>query len=92
MTGPGAAVWGGRPVAVCVGGPLDGRWYFVADLEAMRTAARNMRHTADHPAGIALAYRPTAATRAHPVEDVHGQVWQHTAAAVDPEPGPGVAR
>jgi hypothetical protein len=92
MTGPTAASWAGRPVAVCVGGPLEGRWYFVADLEAMRAAARHVGHTADQPAGIALAYEPTTGTRAHPVEDVLGQVWRHTAAAADRDPVPGVAR
>jgi hypothetical protein len=81
MTARPAAWVGRRPVAVCVGGPLDGRWYFVADLEGMQAAARRMGHTAEQPAGVALAYDPTPGTRTHPAEDVLGAVWRHAGAA-----------
>ncbi|MDQ1678059.1 MAG: hypothetical protein QOF58_6649 [Pseudonocardiales bacterium] len=73
--------WVGQPVVVCVGGPLDGRWYLLADLDAMRTAAQLTGYTADHPSGAALGYDATAGTRVHPYEDVLGQVYRHADSA-----------
>lgn len=64
-----------------MGGPLDGRWYFVADLVAMQAAAAAVGHGAGDPAGGALAYEATSGTRLHPVEDVFGAVWRHVASA-----------
>jgi len=77
------ASWvGTREVAVCVGGPLDGRWYFVDDLVRMQTAAVRVGRDGTEPAGVSLAYAATAGTRPHPVEDTLGAVWRHVPSAM----------
>lgn len=65
-----------RPLVVCTGGPLDGRWYFADEFTIQQTAAVRMRVSADRPEGVALAYHPCTPYRAtgNPQFDVVGQV------------------
>lgn len=79
-------------VVACValaGGPLDGWWFTLADLEAHCTAALRMGHTAADQAGAVLGYRPTGRAF-HPTgltiprgaqQGLDAEVWEWTGRA-----------
>jgi hypothetical protein len=79
-----------RPAVACVGGPLDGRWYYADDFDTMQRAAARMGYTPDHPAGSALGYVDGDGTVTHPDRQAVGEtkgrrmMWRPTAAAVSP--------
>jgi len=62
-----------------VNGPLAGQWFHAVDWLERRQAAENMGHTAQHPAGTALGYRPKPgrADVDHPTyAGVVGRAWR----------------
>lgn len=62
-----------------VDGPLAGHWFHATDWIERRSAAEHMGHTALHPAGTALGYRPKLgrADVDHPTyAGVVGRAWR----------------
>ncbi|WP_226361039.1 hypothetical protein [Pseudonocardia sp. ICBG1142] len=66
----------GRELAVLVGGPWRGHWYWTDDLEAIQHASR--RYPDSHPAAELRSYRPSNEFVPHPHEpEVTGRLWRH---------------
>lgn len=56
-------------LVACVGGPLDGCWYYRSDWTIRQQAAQRMGYTPDHPAGFSLNYHQTDRKVRHPHDD-----------------------
>lgn len=70
-------VTAGAELAVLADGPWAHRWYWVADLEAMRHSAR--RYPSTHPAGIFQNYQATTDRAAHPDDpELTGRVYRYS--------------
>lgn len=76
-------------LVVCVGGPLDGRWYTAQDWQVARDAAKRMRQVmgrSDRCPRLVLGYRQSTESRPHPDPRrwPPGRVW----IPVQPATGP----
>lgn len=73
----GPPPWAVEKLVACVGGPLDGRWYFLHEWEHELRIVERMRYPADHPAAVCVHYRDGGRHVAHPqVFDVSGAAYQ----------------
>lgn len=70
----------GGELAVLADGPRAHRWYWVADLDAVRVNAR--RYPSTHPSGVFQNYQATSERLAHPEDpELTGRVYRY-----QPEP------
>lgn len=73
----------GRELAVLVGGPWNGFWYWRDDLENAQAAARDARRRCAMEVATSKAgYKPTESWRVNPEKPVEqGREWRWTGGA-----------